>query len=75
MLKRYPTMRVDVYPTHHPVVYPEKILDNSAENAVQAKSVAGGLAFENALPGYPLPIPKTGNEVIWNMLMRYNGAA
>ena len=75
LLKRYPTMRVDVYPTHRPVVYPKKILENTAKNAVQAKSVEGGLAFDNALPGFPFPIPKTGNEAIWNHLMRYQGVA
>ncbi len=73
LLKRYPSMRVDVYPTHRPVTYPQKVLDNTAKNAVQAKSVDGGLGFENALPGVPFPIPKTGNEAMWNHLMRYNG--
>jgi len=75
LLKRYPTMRVDVYPTHRPVVYPERFLSNTAKNAVQAKATDGGLSFDNALPGYPFPIPKTGNEVMWNHLMRYNGTA
>jgi hypothetical protein len=75
LLKRYPTMRVDVYPTHRPVVFPKKIQENTAKNAVQAKSVQGGLGFENALPGYPFPIPKSGNEAIWNHLMRYQGVA
>jgi hypothetical protein len=75
LLKRYPTMRVDVYPTHRPVVYPKKIVDNTLKNATTAKSTEGGLGFENALPGYPFPIPKTGNEAMWNHLMRYNGQA
>jgi hypothetical protein len=75
LLKRYPTMRVDVYPTHRPVVYPKKILDNTAKNAVSAKLADGGLSFDNALPGYPFPIPKNGYEVMWNHLMRYNGIA
>jgi hypothetical protein len=75
LLKRYPTMRVDVYPTHRPVVYPKRILENTLKNATQAKTTEGGLSFENALPGYPFPIPKTGNEVMWNHLMRYNGLA
>src|SRR5512134_220059 len=55
LLKRYPTMRVDVYPTHRPVFYPKKIQENTAKNAAQAKSVEGGLGFENALPGFPFP--------------------
>jgi len=75
LLKRFPTMRVDVYPTHRPVVYPQTIHGNTARNAVQAKTVENGLGIENALPGYPFPIPKTGNEAMWNHLMRYNGVA
>jgi len=75
LLKRYPTMRVDVYPTHRPVTYPAKILENTAKNALQAKTADAGVSMENALPGYPFPIPKTGNEVMWNHLMRYNGIA
>jgi hypothetical protein len=31
--------------------------------------------MEIALPGYPFPIPKNGNEAMWNHLMRYNGVA
>jgi Protein of unknown function (DUF1329) len=73
LLKRYPTMRVDVYPTRRPVNYPKKVLDNTLKNATQARTTDGGLGFENALPGVPFPIPKTGNEAIWNHLMRYNG--
>ncbi len=75
LLKRYPTMRVDVYPTHRPVVYPKKILENTSRNATQAKTSDGGLGIDNALPGYPFPIPKTGNEAMWNHLLRYNGGA
>jgi hypothetical protein len=75
LLKRYPTMRVDVYPTHRPVVLPKRILDNTAKNATAAKTVEDGLGMENALPGIPFPIPKTGNEAIWNHQFRYQGSA
>jgi hypothetical protein len=75
LLKRYPTYHVDVYPTHRNVVYPAKIVENTAKNALNAKSENGGLAMEGALPGYPFPIPKTGNEVMWNHIMRYAGHA
>jgi hypothetical protein len=75
LLKRHPTMRVDVYPTRRPVVYPEKIQQNTVKNASQAKAVDAGLGFENALPGYPFPIPKNGNEAMWNHLLRYGGVA
>jgi len=73
LLKRYPTMRVDVYPTHRTVAVPQRILDNAFKNATGAKTVEDGVALENVLPGYPFPIPKTGSEAIWNHLLRYSG--
>ena len=75
LLKRYPTMRLDVYPTHRPVHFPKRIVDNTLKNATQAKAIEGGVGIENALPGFPFPIPKSGAEAMWNHLMRYNGFA
>ena len=52
LLKRYPTMRVDVYPTHRPVTFPEEAATRTRSRMrSQAKTVEGGLGFENALPG------------------------
>lgn len=73
LLKRYPTMRVDVYPTHRTAAVPKFVLDNTAKNATAARTGEGGLTLENAVAGYPFPIPKTGNEVMWNHLMTYKG--
>ena len=73
LLKRYPTMRVDVYPTHRTVALPQRIIDNTVKNATGAKTAENGVALENVLAGYPFPIPKTGSEAIWNHLLRYNG--
>jgi len=75
LLKRYPTMRLDVYPTQRVVAFPSKIVANSAKNAVGTKSVNGGLGVENMLPGVPFPMPKTGAEAMWNHLTRYTGVA
>jgi hypothetical protein len=69
----FPTMRVDVYPTHRTVAVPQRILDNTLKNATGAKTADGGVALENVVAGYPFPIPKTGSEAIWNHLLRYNG--
>jgi len=72
LFKRYPeTMRLDVYPTHRTVTFPQRILDNTMKNATGAKT--DGVALDNVLPGYPFPIPKTGSEAIWNHLLRYSG--
>ena len=73
LLKRHPTMRVDVYPTHRTVGHPKFFLDNTVKNATATKAIDGGLGFENALPGVPFPIPKTGNEAMWNHLLGYLG--
>jgi uncharacterized protein DUF1329 len=73
LLKRFPTMRLDVYPTHRTVALPQRILDNTSKNATAATTNEDGSALENALPGYPFPIPKTGAEALWNHLLRYNG--
>jgi hypothetical protein len=73
LLKRFKTMRVDVYPTHRTVAVPQRVLDNTMKNATSAKTIDDGVALENVMPGYPFPIPKTGAEAIWNHLLRYNG--
>jgi len=75
LLKRYASFRVDLYPTHRSVVLPKQYLDNTAKNALNAKSVEGGVGVEGVLGGVPFPIPKSGYEVMWNHLLRYQGHA
>ncbi|MES2153393.1 MAG: DUF1329 domain-containing protein [Pseudomonadota bacterium] len=75
LLKRFPTYRVDVYPTRRSIVMPKFFLDNTAKNATGAKTTDGGIGIDNALAGVPFPIPKTGSEVMWNHLLRYQGRA
>ncbi|MNF37262.1 hypothetical protein D3C84_181790 [compost metagenome] len=73
LAKRFPSFRLDVYPTHRSVVLPQALLDNSLKNATNTKSQEGGNAIENALPGTPFPIPQSGAEAMWNFLLRYQG--
>jgi hypothetical protein len=75
LLKRFPSFRVDVYPTHRTVAMPQRLLDNTAKNAVGTKTTEGGVALDNALPGVPFPIPADGYEAMWNHLLRYQGFA
>ncbi|MFU2327077.1 DUF1329 domain-containing protein [Pseudomonas sp. NFX98] len=75
LAKRFPTFRVDVFPTHRTVSLPQAVLDNGVKNASGAKSLEGGLAIENVLPGVPFPIPQSGNEAMWNFLLRYQGVS
>jgi hypothetical protein len=75
LLQRYPTFRVDVYPTQRTVAFPKWVSDNTAKVAVKAKTLNEGRSIEGAHAGFPFPIPKTGYEVMWNHLVRFNGQA
>ncbi len=73
LLKRFPSYKLEVYPTHRSVWLPDAIVANAKLNALSAKAVDGGVGVENALPGTPFPIPQSGSEVMWNHLLRYGG--
>jgi hypothetical protein len=75
LLRRYPSFRVDVYPTHRTVAYPDYLLANTRRNATEARTTDGGLHIDNVLPGIPFPIPKDGREVMWNHRLHYMGRA
>jgi hypothetical protein len=68
LLKRYPSYRMDVYPTHRSMHYPEWVLENTLKNATNAKLVgtSTGDGVEGAVGGVPFPIPQNGYEVMWN---------
>ncbi|WP_088284248.1 DUF1329 domain-containing protein [Ideonella sp. A 288] len=75
LLQKYPSFRVDVYPTHRSVAFPKWVADNTAKNAVKARTGNDGRSIEGAHAGFPFPIPKTGYEAMWNHLVRFNGQA
>lgn len=73
LIKRYPSFRVDVYPTHRTAAAPQWVQDNTIRDAGKAKLEADGVSVTGAHARIPFPIPQNGNEAMWNMLMRYNG--
>ena len=73
LMKRHPGYRMDVYPTHRTAAFPQWLYDNTAKNAVQARTTDGGVGLEGAHGGAPFPIPKDGFEAMWNFLTRYFG--
>ena len=75
MMKKYPGYRIDVYPTHRTVNYPKLYTDNSIKNATVCKTINDGLQLEGCYAGIPFPVPKNGNEVMWNRLFKYDGYA
>ena len=75
LLQKYPTLRVDVYPTHRTVAFPKFVLDGTAKAATTAKTTNDGRSIEGVHAGFPFPIPKNGYEAMWNHLLRFNGVA
>src|SRR5690606_35815005 len=73
VLKRNPDYYMDIYPTHRTAAYPEEVLQATVRNATECETKKDGLAVEtDCRGGIPFPIPQTGNEVMWNQLLRYN---
>jgi hypothetical protein len=73
LLKRRADYRMDVYPSHRTLSYPQHVLDDTVKNATRASLTSGGIGVSGAEDGYPFPIPKNGYEVMWNHLLRYEG--
>lgn len=71
LLQRYPDFRMDVYPTHRTQRYPVYINERSLKNATACRTTRDGLALDGCYGGVPFPIPKTGNEVMWNHNLHY----
>lgn len=76
LLARFPdSYRLDIYPTHRSVAFPEYVLENTVRNATSAEVTGDGVGLKNLYAGFPFPIPKTGNEAMWNHLLSFSGYA
>lgn len=74
MLKQLKGYEMHVFPSHRECSYPDFVLSNTKSGATRSKIAADGWSLEDAaLPGVPFPVPKSGVEVVWNYLMRYQG--
>jgi hypothetical protein len=75
LLKRFPTYRLDVYPTHRTASAPPWVYDNTYRNASRATTAHGGISVQGAYGGIPFPIPHDGNEAMWNHQLAWKGEA
>jgi hypothetical protein len=75
LLQKHSSYRIDIYPTHRTASAPQWVYDNTYQNALKATTANDGLTLNGAYGGIPFPIPKTGNEVIWNHLLAWAGGA
>jgi hypothetical protein len=80
LLQRFPaSYRIDVYPTQRTMAYADWFLDNTVKNATTAKlggavegdKVTGAAPDGKPFQGIPFPIPKSGYEVMWNMMFHF----
>jgi hypothetical protein len=71
LLQKYPdSFRLDVYPTRRTASAPDYVYKNTALNAVNCKLTQNGQSVDGCFGGIPFPVPKSGQEVIWNFLLR-----
>lgn len=75
MFARYPSFRMDVYPTRRSASFPQRTYDFTIKNATTAKLVADGDGVTDAAEGLPFPIPQNGYEAIWNHKLKFKGVA
>ncbi|WP_077035062.1 DUF1329 domain-containing protein [Pelomonas sp. KK5] len=78
LLKKFPGFKVEVYPTRRTASAPQWVYDNTLKNATRATLDASGELGpypKGAYGGIPFPIPKNGEEAIWNHLLRWTTPA
>ncbi|MCV2219134.1 DUF1329 domain-containing protein [Thauera sp. Sel9] len=73
LMKKFPSFRIDVYPTHRTAAVPQYVRDNTAKNALECKTTHGGEGVDGCFGGIPFPIPKDGYQAMWNHLLRFGG--
>ena len=69
LLKKYPSFGVEVFKTHRTAAAPNFVYENTMKNATRGKLTHEGLSVEGVYGGIPFPIPKNGQEVIWNHIL------
>ncbi len=76
LFDKYPdTYRIDVYRTRRTMAAPQWVYDHVFRNATRTSLSENGLGVVNAYCAIPFPIPKRGEEVIFNHILRYRGAS
>ena len=72
MFKKYPTFKMNIYPTHRTAALPADVYASIKDEST--KIDLNGWAVSNRVrSNVPFPIPKNGLEIIWNHNIRYLG--
>ena len=75
LMKQHADFRIDVYKTHRTAAHPQSVLDNTKKNATRASTTPDMLGMKDTKAGIAFPIPKNGNEVMFNFQTRYQGVS
>lgn len=75
LLQAYPDYKLPVYPTHRSASVPQYIYDATLANATTGQLINGGNGVQGAIIGVPFPLPKNGQEVMWNFLLRFRSVS
>ena len=76
LMKRYPSYKMNVYPTHRTAAFPQSVYDTAKAEGANAALTGGGTGVANvSKTTIPFPVPKTGVEVVWNHMMRFRGGS
>jgi hypothetical protein len=73
MILAYDKFYMKVYQTRRSASVPQRIADATRVIAATAKLSDQGNGVTGAIIGIPFPIPSSGQEAIWNHLLRYRG--
>ncbi len=74
LITQYPdAFKMHIYPSRRSAAWPQFVYDNIKQYATQAELREGGNGVKNVWAAIPFPIPKNGNEVIWNHNTRFLG--
>ena len=73
LLESNPDYFMRVFPTRRSAAAPQRIYDATRFNAQNAELISGGNGVSGVAAGVPFPLPQSGQEAIWNHIMRYRG--
>lgn len=68
MFKKYPTYKMNIYPSHRDFAYNDIVCDVAKKNATQAKIKNGGMTMDAYAGSIPYPFPQNGQEAFWNLI-------
>jgi hypothetical protein len=72
LLKKYPNFSMPIYPTHRTAALPQAVYDQAKSEATKITLNQGHIEGRES-SSIPFPIPKNGEEAIYNHLLRYAG--